>query len=149
VVETCKQDHLVAIVPKGHPLAGEGQVHFSDLLDFPFICREEGSGTRDVINDYLDGMPDCAAGLKVSMELGSPEAVKGAVEAGMGLSVVSRATVQKELSLGTLVALDLDPPMVRPFSFVHQKQKFKLRVMEELLEFARAYCRDHQSHDTV
>jgi len=149
VVETCKQDHLVAIVPKGHPLAGEGQVHFSDLLDFPFICREEGSGTRDVINDYLDGMPDCAAGLKVSMELGSPEAVKGAVEAGMGLSVVSRATVQKELSLGTLVALDLDPPMVRPFSFVHQKQKFKLRVMEELLEFARAYCRDHQSHDAV
>jgi DNA-binding transcriptional LysR family regulator len=147
VVETCKQDHLVAIVPKGHPLAGEGQVHFSDLLDFPFICREEGSGTRDVINDYLDGMPDCAAGLKVSMELGSPEAVKGAVEAGMGLSVVSRATVQKELSLGTLVALDLDPPMVRPFSFVHQKQKFKLRVMEELLDFARTYCKNHSAVD--
>jgi DNA-binding transcriptional LysR family regulator len=149
VVETCKQDQLVAIVPKAHPLAGKGHIHFSALLDYPFICREEGSGTRDVINGYLDGLPDCAAGLKVSMELGSPEAVKGAVEAGMGVSVVSKATVQKELKLGTLVTLALDPPLVRPFSFVHQKQKFKLRVMEELLAFARAYCKNHQSFDVI
>ncbi|MGD8275256.1 MAG: LysR family transcriptional regulator [Thiohalocapsa sp.] len=147
VVETCKQDQLVAIVPPGHPLAKVQQVPFSALLDFPFIHREEGSGTRDVINGYLDALPDCAAGLKVSMELGSPEAVKGAVEAGMGVSIVSKATVQKELKLGTLAALALDPPLVRPFSFVHQKQKFKLRVMEELLEFARAYCKNHQSYD--
>jgi DNA-binding transcriptional LysR family regulator len=84
--------------------------------------------------------------VKVAMELGSPEAVKGAVEAGMGVSVVSRATIQKELRLGTLVAVNLDPPLDRPFSFVHQKQKFRLRVMEELLEFARAYCRAHNEH---
>jgi DNA-binding transcriptional LysR family regulator len=141
VVETCKQDQLVAIVPPAHPLAGRGKIKFSDLLDYPFICREEGSGTREVINDYLGGLPGCAAGLKVSMELGSPEAVKGAVEAGMGLSVVSKATVQKELRLGSLTTLTLDPPLFRPFSFVHQKQKFKLRVMEELLVFARAYCK--------
>jgi DNA-binding transcriptional LysR family regulator len=141
VVETCKHDQLVAIVPRGHPLAAKAEIHFSELLEFPFIFREEGSGTRDVINGYLEGLPDCAAGIKVLMELGSPEAVKGAVEANMGVSVVSKATVQKELKLGTLVALTLDPPLVRPFSFVHQKQKFRLRVMEELLEFARAYCK--------
>jgi DNA-binding transcriptional LysR family regulator len=141
VVETCKQDQLVAIVPPGHPLADRGSVLFSDLLEYPFICREEGSGTREVINDYLGGLPDCHAGLKVAMELGSPEAVKGAVEAGMGVSVVSKATVRKELKLKTLVTLTLDPPLFRPFSFVHQKQKFRLRVMEELLEFARAYCK--------
>lgn len=141
VVETCKQDQLVAIVPPVHPLAGRGSIPFSDLLAYPFICREEGSGTREVINDYLGGLPDCAAGLKVAMELGSPEAVKGAVEAGMGVSVVSKATVQKELRLATLVTLTLDPPLFRPFSFVHQKQKFRLHVMEELLEFARAYCK--------
>jgi DNA-binding transcriptional LysR family regulator len=65
----------------------------------------------------------------------------------MGVSVVSKATVQKELRLGTLMTVTLDPPLFRPFSFVHQKQKFKLRVMEELLEFARAYCKNHQSYD--
>jgi DNA-binding transcriptional LysR family regulator len=144
VVETCKQDELVVIVPPGHGLAGLGTVTFDRILDFPFIDREEGSGTREVINDYLDQLPGCAAGLKVAMELGSPEAVKGAVEAGMGISVVSKATVQKELRLGTLVILKLDPPLRRPFSFVHQKQKFKLRVMEELLVFARAYCKTQQ-----
>jgi DNA-binding transcriptional LysR family regulator len=140
VVEVCKRDQLVAIVPPGHPLAAEGTVTIACLLEHPFICREEGSGTREVINDYLDRLPSCASLLKVAMELGSPEAVKGAVEAGMGVSVVSRATIQKELRLGTLVALNLDPPLDRPFSFVHQKQKFRLRVMEELLEFARSYC---------
>jgi DNA-binding transcriptional LysR family regulator len=143
VVETCKRDQLVAIVPPSHPLANAGSVTFARLLEFPFICREEGSGTREVINDYLDHLDDCTASLKIAMELGSPEAVKGAVEAGMGVSVVSRATIQKELKLRTLVALNLAPPLDRPFSFVHQKQKFRLRVMEELLEFARAYCEEH------
>ncbi|MFB1489396.1 MULTISPECIES: LysR family transcriptional regulator [unclassified Thiocapsa] len=143
VVEHCKRDQLFAIVPPGHPLAGARMVAFEQLLEYPFICREEGSGTREVINDYLNLQQDSHSVLKVSMELGSPEAVKGAVEAGMGVSVVSGATIQKELKLGTLVALNLDPPLDRPFSFVHQKQKFRLRVMEELLEFARAYCRKH------
>jgi len=140
VVETCKRDQLVAIVPPGHPLQDAGAIKLSELLEFPFICREEGSGTREVINDYLNHLADCSSVLKITMELGSPEAVKGAVEAGMGVSVVSRATIQKELRLGTLVELNLNPPLDRPFSFVHQKQKFRLRVMEELLEFARTYC---------
>jgi hypothetical protein len=53
-------------------------------------------------------------------------------------------TIHKELQLGTLVALELDPQIKRPFSFVHQKQKFRQRAMDELLEFARAYCLSHQ-----
>lgn len=144
VVEVCRMDHLIAIVPPGHDLAERTSVTFDELMKFPFICREEGSGTREVINEYMhDHLSDQSAELNVSMELGSPEAVKGAVEAGMGVSVVSRATVQKELKLGTLHAIDLEPKMERPFSFVHQKQKFRLRAMEELLEFTRKYCDSH------
>ena len=144
VVEVCRLDQLVAIVPPNHDLAGKEAVDFSELLKYPFICREEGSGTREVINEYMnEHLNGCGASLHITMELGSPEAVKGAVEAGMGVSVVSRATVQKELKLDTLRAINLEPQMERPFSFVHQKQKFRLRVMEELLEFARAYCVTH------
>jgi DNA-binding transcriptional LysR family regulator len=143
VVETCKRDQLVAILPPGHALAGQVRLTLQRLLDYPFICREEGSGTREVIRDHLERLTDARGTIKVAMELGSPEAVKGAVEAGMGVSVVSLSTIQKELRLGTLVAVDLDPPLYRPFSFVHQKQKFRLRVMEELLEFVRAHCRSH------
>jgi DNA-binding transcriptional LysR family regulator len=144
VVEVCRLDQLVVIVPPGHDLAEKDSVHFSELLNYPFICREEGSGTREVINEYMnEHLTNCGTGLNITMELGSPEAVKGAVEAGMGVSVVSRATVQKELKLDTLRAINLEPQMERPFSFVHQKQKFRLRVMEELLDFARAYCENH------
>jgi DNA-binding transcriptional LysR family regulator len=141
VVDECRRDNLVAIVPPGHPKADLDTITMEALLEYPFICREEGSGTREVIADY---MTQCHTSMEVAMELGSPEAVKGAVEAGMGISVVSNATIQKELRLGTLVAIDLEPPLERPFSFVHQKQKFRVRVMEELLEFARAYCEEHR-----
>lgn len=144
VVDECRYDHLVAIVPPGHPKAGLAKVTLDELLKHPFICREEGSGTREVIAEHLARWSKCDTCMDVAMELGSPEAVKGAVEAGMGISVVSNATIQKELRLGTLVAIELDPPLERPFSFVHQKQKFRVRVMEELLEFARQYCQDHR-----
>ena len=140
VVETCRTDQLVAITPPNHPLSKKKKTRLEDLLEFPFICREEGSGTREVISEYVSKVDKSGNGLNISMELGSPEAVKGAVEAGMGISVVSRATIQKELKLGTLVEIPLDPPLERPFSFVHQKQKFRHRVMDKLLDFARAYC---------
>lgn len=144
VVETCSSDQLVAIVPPNHPEAHRDKLTHEDLIKYPFICREEGSGTREVINEYLGSVAGPGEVLKISMELGSPESVKGAVEADMGISVVSLATVQKELKLGTLVALHLDPPLERPFSFVHQKQKFRARVMEELLAFAQGYCKEHR-----
>ncbi|HEB98698.1 MAG TPA: LysR family transcriptional regulator [Thiotrichales bacterium] len=143
VVEVCRMDELVGIVPPNHPLAGEESVHIEELLKYPYICREEGSGTREVIQEYLNECKVEIGQVSICMELGSPEAVKGAVEAGMGISIVSRATIHKELKLGTLVALQLEPRLERPFSFVHQKQKFRHRAMEELLEFARSYCQSH------
>ena len=144
VVDACRSDSLVAIVPKNHPEAGKLAFTYAELFKYPFICREEGSGTREVINDYLNAQKPGAGALKITMELGSQEAVKGAVEVGMGISVVSRATVQKELQIGSLVAINLDPPLERPFSFVHQKQKFRANIIEELLEFAQNYCEEHK-----
>ncbi len=144
VVEVCRMDELVAIVPPKHPLAGKKVIRIQELLQHPYICREEGSGTREVIQEYLQRCKLNINEISVCMELGSPEAVKGAVEAGMGVSIVSRATIHKELQLGTLVALPLDPPLERPFSFVHQKQKFRHLAMDELLEFARNYCKTHR-----
>ncbi|GBE10763.1 HTH-type transcriptional activator CmpR [bacterium BMS3Bbin12] len=148
-VEVCRHDQLVAIVPLDHPLAASERVTSAELLDHPYISREEGSGTREVIEEYLAGVGLNGDDLKTCMELGSPEAIKRAVEVGMGMSVISRATVLKELKLGTLRAVPLDPPLERPFSFVHQKQKFRLRVMDELLSFARDYCKTHQSDDSL
>lgn len=141
VVEGCRDDRLVAVVPPSHVLAGKHKVSLQELLEHAFIAREEGSGTREVIEEYLVEAGIKQGDLTIAMELGSPEAIKGAVEAGMGVSIVSEVTIHKELQLGTLVSLELDPPLHRPFSFVHQKQKFRQRAMDELLDFARTYCK--------
>ena len=70
-------------------------------------------------------------------------AIKGAVEAGMGITIISRSIIGKELKLNTLAELQLDPPLSRPFSFVRQRQKFRVTVMEKLLEFAQAYFKNN------
>jgi DNA-binding transcriptional LysR family regulator len=143
VVEVCRVDQLVAVVSPNHPLAARESVTIGELLEYPYICREEGSGTREVISEYMTEQGINNGQVHLTMELGSPESIKGAVEAGMGVSIISSATVQKELKLGTLVPLTLTPALERPFSFVHQKQKFRHRAMDELLEFARSYCKSH------
>ncbi len=142
VVEVCRIDTLVAVLPPEHELAGRASLPVADVLKYPFIAREEGSGTREVTFDYLRGAGLEPANLTLVMELGSPESIKGAIEAGMGISILSRSTIGKELQLRTLACVELDPPLERPFSFVHQKQKFRVRAIEELLDFIRAYCHD-------
>ena len=144
VVDTCRMDQMVLAVPPRHELASRQSVPITELSNFPYICREEGSGTREVMLEAMNAAGASPSSLDIVMELGSPEAVKGAVEAGMGLSILSRATIDKELKLGSLVAVNLETPIERPFSFVHQKQKFRLRAMEKLLDFAKNYCKEHQ-----
>jgi DNA-binding transcriptional LysR family regulator len=79
------------------------------------------------------------------MEFGSPESIKSAVVAGLGISILSIATLDKELQLGMLTKASLDPPLTRPFSIVYQRQKFRLRAMDEFLDFTEAHCSAKQS----
>ena len=144
IVEVCHDDHLVVIAAPDHELVKRGgKVRASDILRYPFVSREEGSGTRDVITQYLMDEKVNPGDLNLSLELGSPEAIKGAVEAGMGITIISHSIIGKELKLNTLAALQLDPPLSRPFSFVRQRQKFRVTVMEKLLEFAQAYFKNN------
>ncbi len=145
VVELCKADQLVLVVSPGHELCKQKKVDAAQLMEYPYICREEGSGTREVIHDYLKSAGLSASDMNIIMELGSPEAIKGSIEINMGISILSHTAIAKELQLGTLVGIPLDPPLERPFSFVHQKQKFRVQAMEELLNFARNYCTTHQA----
>jgi DNA-binding transcriptional LysR family regulator len=139
-VEVCWHDELVVIMQKTHALAKKAFLLPRDLVGLPFLSREEGSGTREVIADYLERNRMHLSDLNLCMEFGSPEAIKSAVEAGLGISVVSRATVGKEVKLGTLVAVPLKPSLERPFSFVYQRQKFRLRAVEEFMNFMHDHC---------
>lgn len=143
LVEVCQTDQLVVIMPPGHPLAGRERIGIREVIQYPFICREEGSGTREVVMEYMSEQGVDATALTPCLELGSSESIKGAVEAGIGLSILSRATISKELALKRLTCTALDPALERPFSFVRQRHKFRLRAMDELLDFARNYCDMH------
>jgi DNA-binding transcriptional LysR family regulator len=76
------------------------------------------------------------------MELGSPEAIKGVVATGLGVAILSRATVAKELKLGVLVAVPLDPPLIRGLSVVTPRNKFCPRLVSTFAEFAMARMKD-------
>lgn len=147
VVEVCWHDNLLLICPNGHELAGQDSIGAAALVDYPFICREEGSGTRDVIVNYLEQNGTSLSQMNVAMEFGSPESVKSAVGAGLGISIISEATLAKEISLGTLTTVKLKPPLVRPFALVYQRQKFRLRAMEEFMVFAHDHCDQQKTGD--
>ncbi len=138
-VEQCHQDELQVVLPPDHALVNKSSIKSIELADYPFIHREDGSGTRSVIESYLNDQSMDESALNRPFELGSTEAIKGAVQAGVGISVVSRATVSKEIALGQLITLPLDPPLLRPLYFVRQRQKFRTQLMDELFEFARDY----------
>ncbi|MDG0996849.1 MAG: LysR family transcriptional regulator [Gammaproteobacteria bacterium] len=139
-LEVCHLDQLVVVLRPDHALAQQASIMLKQLMPYPFICREEGSGTLEVILDYLKTQGFTKDDLNIVVELGSPESIKGAVEVGLGLSIVSISTVEKELSLKKLAAIPLNPLLTRSFSFVRQRQKFKQQGMDNLLEFARGFC---------
>jgi DNA-binding transcriptional LysR family regulator len=141
-VEVCRLDEMVLIVPEGHPLSNRDKISVEDMRKYRYISREEGSGSRSVIDNYIREQGLSYSDLNVVMELGSPEAVKMAVESDVGIAIVSRTTIVKEMKLGTIKALPLDPPLTRPFSHVRQKHKFRHRAVGELLDFAVDYCKE-------
>jgi LysR family transcriptional regulator, low CO2-responsive transcriptional regulator len=97
------KDDLVLIAPAGHRWAGCAGVTVQDLLAEPMVLREPGSGTGKAATDALWDAGVNPAGLRVAAHLGSNEAVKRAVVAGVGVSFVSALSVQKELAQGALV----------------------------------------------
>ncbi len=141
-VITCRLDELVVIVPPNHPLAAFDSIKPEQLTQYPFILREEGSGTRVVIDEYMRNAGMNFIDFDIVMELGSPESVKMAVESEVGLAITSRTTLSKEIKLGTLKAIPLNPPLMRPFSHVRQRHKFRHRAVGQLLEFAENYCKE-------
>lgn len=141
-VITCRLDELVVIVPPDHPLAAFDTIRPEQLTQYPFILREEGSGSRAVIDEYMRNAGMNFIDFDIVMELGSPESVKMAVESEVGVAITSRTTLSKEIKLGTLKAIPLNPPLMRPFSHVRQRYKFRHRAVGQLLEFAEQYCKE-------
>ncbi len=121
------------IATPDHPFAGRKNLPLEEVIQERFIGREAGSGTRMALNRLLD-----QKGLQVEpyMELGSSEAIKQAVLAGLGIAVISIHSLRLELSTGKLVVLDVEGfPIKRRWYAVHQKGKRLSLVAQTFLDF--------------
>jgi DNA-binding transcriptional LysR family regulator len=139
--EVCCEDELVMICTPAYPLARLKSVTAAQIAGEPYISRESGSGTRQFADNYFRQSAVAPEDLNIVMELGSPEAIKGVVETGIGVAIMSGATVVKELKLGSLVAVPLEPRLIRTLSVVCPREKFRSRLLSTFVEFATAKMR--------
>jgi DNA-binding transcriptional LysR family regulator len=138
VTQVCCEDELVMICAPFSPLAKRPIVTPAEVASQPYISRETGSGTRECIDDFFKMNGVNLDEMNLSMELGSREAIKGAVAAGLGVAIVSSTTVAKEIRLGELTAVPLDPPLRRQLSLVYPQEKFRSKLLQSFLDFLAA-----------
>lgn len=100
-IENFMEDHMVLVVPPGHEWAGQ-EVTVAMIGAEPLLMREFGSGSRRVVEQALAASGLKAKDLRISMEFDSTEGLLSAVEAGLGVTFVSRWAVRNQLALGTL-----------------------------------------------
>jgi DNA-binding transcriptional LysR family regulator len=121
VAEEWRTDRLVVIAPPNYPVAAGQPVSLALLAEQPYIQRESGSGTRETVESFFtqNGLT-----FNVVLELGSNQAVKQAVSAGLGISILSEATLELELAAHTLRILDVqDFDLTRTLSQVTMKDR--------------------------
>ncbi len=127
---------LVVIAPPDHPLAQRSQIPLQRLLEERFIVREKGSGTRNALEHFLVERGETIAS---TMEMSRNEAIKHAVMAGLGVSIVSVHTLEMELKLGRLVLLNVEGfPIVKEWYVVHREGKRFSAAAQAFKEFVLA-----------
>jgi DNA-binding transcriptional LysR family regulator len=144
IVKKLISDELLLIVSPGHPWAKRKEVSISELAKEPFIIREAGSGTRQIIEKFLGRHGLSLHDMRISTVLGSTEAIKDAVENGLGISIISRWAARKESKYGTLHLLGIkEEKMIRDFSLVMNKNSVTSSSLEEFLTFLKSYPFDN------
>lgn len=137
VTDICCEDELQVVCAPSHALARRDAVPLQSLTEHAYVSRELGSGTREVIDHYLQKGGLSLDALQVVMEAGSPEALKGLVATGVGMAIMSSAIVDKEVRLGELKRIPLAPPLIRHLSVVYPKERFHSKVVNAFVRFAK------------
>jgi DNA-binding transcriptional LysR family regulator len=127
------ENPLVVVAKADHPLANQKNIPISSLNGEPFIMREFGSGTRNAVEKLFT---ENNINVKVKLELGSNEAIKEAIAGGLGMSVLSRHTLQGYLNNGELTILDVQYfPIERQWYVAHLNGKQLSVISQAFLGF--------------
>ena len=141
IAEPLWHDRLVLAVPRNHRWCKNKSVALEELSQEPFVAREKGSATRDVLESYLKEHQFAGlAQFNICGELGSSEAIKEAVIAGLGVSILSIHAIKRELKRGLLLEITLTGCHIeRDFYLIRQKQ-LDLKPFHKLfIDFIKGY----------
>ena len=132
IAEPWLEDELVVFAAPDSPLLA-GEVTLQRLAEAPWILREHGSGTREIV-DYL--LLSHLPAFHLGMELGNSEAIKHAVRHGLGISCLSRRVVAEQLEVGSLVELTIPlPRLTRTLWRIHHRQKHISKALQRFLHY--------------
>ncbi|MCO6432986.1 LysR family transcriptional regulator [Nitrosomonas nitrosa] len=133
VSESFMENPLVIIAPPAHPLCGQRQIPVKQLEQEVFLVREVGSGTRSAMERFFS---EQEINVARGMEADTTEAIKQAVQAGMGLGIMSLHTIELELAAHRLEVLDVQGfPIMRHWYVVHRKNKRFSQVVKTFKDF--------------
>ena len=132
------EDELVVVMPEHHKLARSGELNLESVANDKWIFREKGSGTRKAVEDLLAAHGIKKEDLHVYIEAGSTEAVLASVEAGMGISIVSRWAVKKAETYRKIHSARISNPLVkRHFYVIYPRQKSRRKSVNNFLEYVK------------
>lgn len=145
-VEPVAEDSLLLVAAPDHPWVVNPPAPSRDFRNARWIFRERGSGTRAFFESVLRSLAVDPAELDIALALPSNEAVRAAVEAGAGVTVISRLVVESALKAGTLAAIDVTLP-TRSFFALRHRERYMTRAEQELYRLL-AELRDHGGQST-
>jgi DNA-binding transcriptional LysR family regulator len=132
-------DEEVVVVPAGHRWQGRSEISLDELAGEPLLLRERGSGTRAALEKALERAGMDLGALRVVGEIGSSQAIKQAVKAGLGITVISRIAVEDDCRQGLLTFLRVrDLAVTRAFHLLTHKDRSRSPVAEAFRLFLQA-----------
>jgi DNA-binding transcriptional LysR family regulator len=130
------EEEMVLVVPNGHRWRNKTSIDVKELFDEPFIMRERGSGTRLSMEKKLHTMGIMPEEFNITAEVGSSNAVKQAVKANIGISIISELAVKEEIKLQLLKKIDIkNIQFIRTFFIVQNKNKTPSPLCKAFLHF--------------
>ncbi|HZV99744.1 MAG TPA: LysR family transcriptional regulator [Methylophilaceae bacterium] len=146
-VQTWIADELMVFSAPDHPLAKQRKISMDRLLQEPWILREKGSGTRETFDRAFHNYH---ARLNIRLELEHTEAIKRAVESGLGIGCISHLALKDAFRRGSLVPLATPSlELGRNFSFLWHRQKYQTAGMREFLALCRSMTAGIERSDEV
>lgn len=134
------KDELVLAVNQKHKWAKKKNITIQELFEEPFIIRETGSGTLKIMEDYLKSSTRHSfEDLKVVAKLGTSTAIKEAIKANFGVSILSSRAIETEIDAGILKTVKINgmPQMTRSFYLIRDKRRIASPLCQAMLDFLR------------